>query len=69
MTFYARVQDPDGQENGINGYVVQVVEAANLTALEAQTGPDYIGYYVVTTDPLVTGWKYEDGKFIDPKGK
>ncbi len=60
---FARIYDPTGPFDGLNGYVTQVVEYEDRAALEAEVGAEFVGLYVETSDPMIVGWRYEDGQF------
>ena len=66
MKLFARIQDPNGPENGLDGWVVGIVEVKDEAALLALVGDEVIGEFVPAPHHYCVGWLYQGGKFIDP---
>lgn len=67
MTLYARIQDPTGPFDGLNGWVNQIVECENGAALLASVGADHIDEFVEAPHGFCIGWRYEGGVFVEPE--
>ena len=68
MTLYARIQDPTGPFDGLNGWVNAIVDFPDEAALLASVGADYVSEFVEAPHGNCIGWRYEGGVFVEPGG-
>jgi hypothetical protein len=67
MILYARIQNPEGQFDGLNGWVNQIVAFEDDAALLAAVGPEVIHEFVVAPNGYCIGWRYSEGAFLNPE--
>lgn len=65
-TLYARIYDPNGLEDGLNGYAIAFEAAQDREELAKSVGSDLVDFYVEAPNAQCAGWRYEDGQFIEP---
>lgn len=65
-TLYARIVDPNGLADGLQGFADTFQLATDLEDLEAIVGSSEVIFYVEAPNTECAGWRYENGNFIDP---
>lgn len=66
MILFARIKDNTGICDGLQGTVVALWEHESRETLEAEVGPDVMWQFIEAPNDRCHGWRYEDGKFIEP---
>lgn len=67
MTLFARIQDPNGVTNGLDGWVIEIVEFKDIDELRNNVGEAYINEYVIAPNGFCVGWHYKNNKFTAPE--
>lgn len=65
-TLYARIVDPTGLADGLQGYAMGFELADDREELMAIVGADLVDFYVDAPNAQCAGWRYEDGAWIEP---
>jgi hypothetical protein len=68
MTLFARIQDPSGPFDGLNGIVVDVWEAQDREELMARVGVETCAEFVEVPHADCRGWRYEGGVLLAAAG-
>lgn len=65
-TLYARIVDPTGLADGLQGYAMGFELADDREELARIVGPDLVDFYVVAPNARCAGWRCENGAWIEP---
>ena len=67
-TLYARIVDPTGLADDLQGYAMGFELAADREELARIVGADLVDFYVEAPNAHCAGWRYENGGFVTPPG-
>jgi hypothetical protein len=65
---YARIVDPNGLTDGLQGYAIGFELAADREELKRLVGAELEPSYVEAPNAHCAGWRYENGGFVPPPG-
>jgi hypothetical protein len=65
-TLFARIVDPNGLADGLQGYAIGFELAADREELKRIVGAELEPFYVEAPNAHCAGWQYQGGGWIEP---